>query len=127
VQGEVGKEGRVMASIIARTADVLVAVEEAIKHIEDYRKEALDSIVAEKLAEKVRFTSIPKYANREEAIEALKKEQDFFCNRYMTVQYLGYETMSGLKRLRAMCKVAGVIRLDNKDFDLVSGYLKKGA
>jgi hypothetical protein len=115
-----------MASIIKRTEDVSKACDAALAGIKQMREEALEYLVAEKMAETkiVRWGTAPKYASREAAIEALKQEKDFFGNRYSISQMLGWERESGLKKLKAMCKCAGVIRLETKDFNLVGGYLK---
>lgn len=110
-----------MASIIKRTEDVVKACDEALADILKIREDARERLIADKMAEKL-FGRV-RYPAREAAIEALKKEQDFFGNSWTMAGMLGYQTASELKLLKSMCNHAGVIRLDSKDFNLIRAYL----
>lgn len=110
-----------MASIIKRTEDVAKACEDALLHLEQFRKDAQESLITEKMAETLFGNQ--RYKTREAAIDALKAERDFFGSRWHTAQQLGWQTEADIKLLKSMCRCAGVIRLDSKDFALIRGHL----
>lgn len=115
-----------MASIIRRTEDVAAACALYLDYINKKREASLNRAVDKLMAEvKPRwFRMVPRYASREDAIAALKRDdRDFFGSRYDQIMNWGWGTVEELEKLQAMCKRAGVIRLETEDFNLVKGYL----
>lgn len=116
-----------MASIIRRTEDVAAACAARLDGIKKLRDKAVNDEIEEMMSEtKGTFFKVPRYASKEEALEAMKKDQrDFFWfgSKYDYLMSRYWETEQNLKKLQAMCKCAGVIRLETEDFNLVKGYL----